>query len=159
MAEISAKTQREIARREKHATFPYLIQVEHEEFGNFYYANSSGDITYAGRVYQSATFSIDPPDRDGSKIGNASITISDVDQFWVQKIRTTNRAAKIHFIAGIRYNDNGTMRFEVLEKNSFTLRLATYNGVMVTWEMEFDLTQTFVLNAVSASAAIAPGCA
>jgi hypothetical protein len=157
--QISAKARRELSRREKHALFPYLIQIEHDDFGNFYYANSGDNITYGGHVYQAATFSIDPPDRDGSKIGNASISISDIDQFWVQKIRTTRKTAKIHFIAGIKYNDNGETRFEVLEKNSFTLRLATYNGVLVTWEMEFDLTQTFILNSVAASAAIAPGCA
>jgi hypothetical protein len=156
---ISAKARQELARREKHALFPYLIHIEHEDFGSFYYANSSDSITYNGHVYEAATFSIDPPDRDGSKIGNALITISDVNQLWVQRIRSTRKTAKIHFVAGIKYSDNGQIRFEILEKNSFTLRLATYNGVIVTWEMEFDLTQTYILNGVSASAAIAPGCA
>jgi hypothetical protein len=156
---LTARAKMEMARREKHAEFPFLISIEHEDFGTFYYANSSYTITYQGQVYQSATFSINPPDQDGSKVGNASLTISDVNQTWVQKIRSTKKTAKIHFIAGIQFNNDGHVQFEVIEENTFTLRLATYNGVLVTWEMEFDLTMSFVLNGVSASAAIAPGCA
>jgi hypothetical protein len=151
--------QKEIARRTTQAKFPFLIEITHEEMGPFYYANSDEDILYDNERYLSAVFSINPPDRDGNKIGDAQLTISAVDQQWIQKIRSTQKPAKLHFIATIIYKRNGNLYIEPIDENSFTLRMASWNEIAITWNMTFDENMDIMLPAEDCTALTCPGCA
>jgi hypothetical protein len=151
--------QREIARRTTQAKFPYLIEITDVEGGPFHYANSDQDIDYDNQTYLSAVFSIKPPDRDGSKIGDAQLTISAVDQQWIQKIRSTQKPAKLHFIAAIVYKEDGTLHTEKLDENSFTLRMASWNEIAITWNMVFDENMAILLPAEDCTVLTCPGCA
>jgi hypothetical protein len=152
-------TQKEIARRTTHAKFPFLIEITHEEMGPFYYANADQDIEYDDKNYQSAVFSIQPPDRDGNKIGDAQLTISAIDQQWIQKIRSTQKPARLRFIAVIVYQKDGQQQIEQLEENAFTLRATSWNEIAITWNMTFDENMTILLPAEDCTALTCPGCA
>jgi hypothetical protein len=154
-AMISSWTQREISRRQTQLKFPYIIKISSDDLGDFYYANSDQDIYYNGQKYDASVFSVQPPDKDGSRIGNAQITISAVDQEWIQRIRSTQKPAKLHFIATIA---NGDQVLEPLEENTFTLRQAGWNEVAITWTMNFDENQSILIPSEKCTAITTPGC-
>jgi hypothetical protein len=150
--------QRELARRNTQAKLPVLIKVESEDFGDLYYANSDEDILYDGNKYLASAFSIEPPDRDGDKIGGARISISAIydNQTWIQRIRTAQKPARLHFIAAILFGE-GDAQFEKLEENSFTLRSASWNEIAISWEMVFDENMTILLPAEDCTVLTCPG--
>jgi hypothetical protein len=152
--------QRELARMNTQAQFPVLIKIESDVFGDLYYTNSDQDILYDGHTYLASVFSLELPDRDGDKIGNARISISAIydNQIWIQRIRTAQKPAKLHFIAAILFGA-GNMQFEKLEENSFTLRSASWNETGVSWELVNDENMAILLPAEDCTALTCPGCA
>jgi hypothetical protein len=154
---MTNKAEQLIARQETYAKFPFLIKVTHETFGIFRYVNSDQDITYDGEVYQAAYFTIDPPDRDGGKVGDGRITISAVDQFWIEKIRQTQITAAITFIAVIQYDDGAISGVEPIDEIDFTLRSANWTEDAITWDMAFDENMANIVPCEKCTALIAPG--
>jgi len=152
---LSAKNQKEIASQRTIADFPYLIKISHPDYIDMYFANSSKDVIHKGITYEASTFTIQLPDRDGAKIGNATLTISAIDQFWIERIRTIQKPAALQFIAVI-VNDG---QVEELENNSFTLRASNWNEISITWEMIFDENMAIVVPADKCNAMTTPGCA
>jgi hypothetical protein len=151
--------QREIARRNTQAKFPLLIEITSDDIGSLHYANSDQDIIYEGDIYYASIFALEPPDKDGDKIGNARITISAIDQEWIYRIRSTQKPARLRFIAVIIYGDNGNYQLEKLEENSFTLRSASWNEIAISWDLIFDENMTILLPAEDCTALTCPGCA
>jgi hypothetical protein len=149
--------QREIVRRNTQAKFPMLIKIEHDDMGDLYYANSDQDIAYGGNTYVASVFSLKPPDRDNDTVGNAQITISAVDQTWIQRIRSVQKPARLHFMAVIQYDGDGSIQPEKLEENSFALRAASWNEIAITWDMIFDENMTILLPAEDCTALACPG--
>jgi len=156
---ISAKAQKLLAAQRTAANFPYLIRITHPGYYDMLYANSSENIVYSGGIYNAASFSIQPPDQDGSKIGSAALTISAVDQVWIQKIRETQIPAQLQFIAAVVYDENGIAGIEPLEENSFTLRAAKWNETSITWDLSFDERQGYIVTSVKCTPQNVPGCA
>lgn len=150
---------KQIARQRTAAKFPYLIKITHPEYPPMLYVNSKTDLQFNGEIYNAASFSIQPPDRDGSKIGDATLTISAIDQVWTEKIRSTQKPAKIQFIAVIVYEGNSIVGIEALEENSFTLRGASWNETAITWQMVFDENMAIIVPADKCNAMTCPGCA
>lgn len=150
---------REMARRNTQARFPLLIEITGGDLGDFYYANSDQDIAFGGHTYLASVFSLEPPDKDGDKIGNARITISAVNQEWIQRIRSTQKPAGLRFIAVILYGDNGNLQIEKLEENSFVLRSASWNEIAISWDLVFDENMAILLPSEDCSALTCPGCA
>jgi len=159
---LKPKVQKLLAEQRKFAEFPFLIKVSHETDLEFpmYFVNASEDVTYKGIIYHAASFSIDPPDRDGSKIGDATLTLSTVDQEWIVRIRRNQKPAKLEFVAVIIYDDTqtGIECIEPLEDMSFTLRAASFNEIAVTWTMVFDENMAINVPADTCNAMTTPGC-
>jgi len=154
---LSAINKKKLASHDRTIKLPYLIKITHyKPSGTSYYffANSSESITYNGDIYNSAVFSIQPPERDGSKIGNATLTICVIDQQWIERIRETQIPAKLEFIAVIVGEG-----IEPLEENSFTLRNASWNEISITWEMIFDENMAIIVPSDRCNAMTTPGCA
>jgi len=156
----SPKVQRILAAQRAAAKFPCLIKISHPEYGDMYFANSSNNITYNGNIYNAASFSVQPPDVEGAKIGNATLTISAIDQFWIERIRATQIPAELQFIAVIVYDDYGVYDgIESLEENSFTLRAANWNELSISWEMSFDERMNYIITSIKCTPMTVPGCA
>jgi hypothetical protein len=156
---MTHKAEQLIARQETYAKFPFLIKITHDTFGVFRYANSDEDITYEGEVYHAAYFTVDPPDKDGSKIGDAQLTISAVDLTWIERIRSTQIAAKIKFVATIEYDDGAVSGVEPIEELDFTLRVVNWNEDTITWNLVFDSTMSIRVPCDRATALKCPGVA
>jgi hypothetical protein len=156
---MTNKAKQLAARIETYAKFPYLIKITHETFGIFRYANSDEDITYGDEIYYAACFTIDPPDRDNSKIGDGQLTISAVDQFWIEKIRSTQTPAKIKFMATIVYKNGAVLGVEQMEEMDFTLRSANWNEYTITWAMVFDSVMSIIVPCDKATSLKCPGAA
>jgi hypothetical protein len=156
---MTHKAEQLIARMETYAKFPFLITITHDEFGPFRYANAHTSITYEGEIYEAAYFTLEPPDKDGSKIGDGQITISAVDQFWIEKIRTTQIAAHIRFMAVIMYDDGSISGIEPMEAMDFTLRAVRWDETRITWAMVFDEAMSMVVPGDRATALKCPGVA
>jgi hypothetical protein len=159
---LSAKVQKLLARQRKVARFPYLIKIDHDDDPQFpfYFVNADENITFQGRIYNAASFSIDPPSRDGDKIGDATLTISAIDQFWIQKIRSTHKPARLLFMAVIVYGEHDVIEgIEPMEEIGFTLRVARFNEISVTWTMVFDERMSIQVPADTCNAMTTPGCA
>lgn len=120
------------------AMFPFLIEVTLPNKELFRYVNADFNVEFENNIYNASFFKIDPPDKNGAKIGNATLTISSIDQFWIEKIRATQDRAKIRFIAVIGYERNNKLIIEPIEDYEFTLANATWNDKAITWSMLFD---------------------
>jgi len=155
----SPKVQKILAAQRTAAKFPCLIKISHPEYGDMYFANSSESILYNGDIYNAASFSVQPPSVEGAKIGNATLTISAIDQFWIEIIRVTQIPAELRFIAAIVYDESGVMGIEALEENSFTLRAANWNEISISWEMSFDERMNFIITSIKCTPMTVPGCA
>jgi len=156
---VKTKIQKLLASQEVFAKLPCLIKVTHETYGIMYFANSDKDVVYTGDNYVASRFEVQPPAIEGERIGNATLTISAVDQSWIQKIRVTQIPAILEFVAVIEYDDEGILRIEPLEENYFTLRAANWTEMSISWEMSFDERQGYVLTSVKCTPQISPGCA
>jgi len=141
------------------AKLPCLIKITHDVYGIMYFANSDKSVTYTGNIYIASCFEVQPPAIEGEKIGNATLTISAVDQDWIQKIRGTQIPAQLQFVAAIEYDDEGVLSVEPLEENNFTLRTASWTEISISWEMSFDERQSYILTSVKCTPQVAPGCA
>jgi hypothetical protein len=160
---LSPKVQKLLASQRKIAKFPFLIKILHDTDISFpmYFVNAPENVTYQGNIYNAASFTIEPPDRDGAKIGDATLTLSAIDQFWIQKIRENQKPARLEFVAVIIYDDekNGIEGIEAMENMSFTLRAASFNEIAVTWTMVFDENMAINVPADTCNAMTTPGCA
>jgi hypothetical protein len=156
---LSPVSERQIAQQRTEANFPCLIKITHPNYpAGWFYTNASESITYKGDIYNTAVFSIQPPSRDGSKIGDASLTMSAIDLVWIERIRETRIPAKIEFVAVIVYEEGSVAGIEPLEENSFTLRMANWNEISITWAMRFDENMAVIITSVKCNAQITPGC-
>jgi hypothetical protein len=155
---ISDFSKRLLTRQRTAASFPCLIEVTHPNYpAGLFYTNASEDIEYGDKTYHAAAFSVQPPERDGSKIGDATLTMSAVNQAWIEKIRETQIPAKLKFIAAIVYKEGTIAGLEPLEENSFTLRAASWNEISITWSMHFDENMAIVVPAEKCTAQTTPG--
>jgi hypothetical protein len=156
---MTHKAEQLIARQETFAKFPFLIKIIHEQFGTFRFANSDEDITYNGEVYQAAYFTIEPPSKEGGKIGDGQISISTVDQIIIEKIRNTQIAASIIFIATIAYNDGMIAGIEPIEEMELTLRAIDWSEDVMTGQLIFDESMGIIIPCDRATTLKCPGVA
>lgn len=89
-----------------HAMFPYFIEIENDELGTFRYVNADEDMSWGGKTYLGACFSIQPPDKTENKIGDGSITFSSVYESgeWIRKLRSTTKRSTLRVVAAIIYS-------------------------------------------------------
>jgi hypothetical protein len=156
---LSPVAQKLLASQRTAAEFPYLIKITHPDFADMFYANSSENIFYKGNVYNPASFTMQLPDLEGPEIGAASLSISAVDQYWIQRIRDLKTPAEMQFVAVIVYDDAAIEGIEQLDENSFTLRMAQWDEQSITWELSFDERQAYIITSIKCTPQVAPGCA
>lgn len=158
---LSNRAKREILRTSTPAFFPYLVEITHEDYGVFRYANIScaESLTYNGHEFAAAAFTVEPPSQTNTGLSNATLTLSAVDQEWIIKIRETDKKAKAVLIEAVcMYNDDGTIEVEGASSVPFTLAKASWDGVKITWDMEFDDVMGLQVPIDVASKASVPGC-
>ena len=147
---------------ETRAKFPYLIHISHS-LGDWYYCNCDKEISYAGKTYKPAVFSIAAPEETSSSIKNTSLSLSvvDTEEDWIANIRNAgNERFKFEFSAMIYYErDSGEPLLEELESNSFMLTSASWNDLTVNWTVVFDENMSINVPCDIAGSANMPACA
>lgn len=129
---------------EMYAKFPYLFEIKYYDKDNNLiierYANCDDDIVFNGHTYQSALFSIKPPNRSNSSISDGQLKYSVIDQSMIQKIRNLKKKrAKLRFLACIVYDDENNVSYiEAIDDITFTLTKCNWNETSVSWNMMFD---------------------
>jgi len=133
---MTPSAKKEMLRMETQAKFPYLIKIVHEDLGTFRYANCDEAVEYNDEIYEPAFFSVRRGARSEGTIQNAELSLSAVDQEWIVKIRSTQKRAKLYFVAAIVY---GTpIEVEPIEIEEYGLKVASWNDLEISWEMIFD---------------------
>ena len=122
------------------ASFPFLIEIwkPSDPTSIERYVNASEDKEFEEHVFTASSFSIQPPERTESGVKDATITLSTIDQTWIEKVRTTQERYKIRFVAVIDYDNNGTETIEPLDDIIFTLTNATWQETTLQFTMKFD---------------------
>ena len=122
------------------ASFPFLIEIwKPSEPSNIErYVNASEDKTFEEHTFTASYFTVQPPEKTESGVKDATITLSTIDQTWIEKVRTTQERYKIRFVAVIDYDDDGTESIEALDDITFTLTNATWAETTIQFSMKFD---------------------
>ena len=141
MSNLTKNAVNTIIKSDVRAEFPYLIKITHklnDGTENVYYlANSDTDITYDSHLYKASCFSIVPPEEKFDGFTNASLTLSAVDNVWIERIRSSQQISKIEFVAAIKYL-NQNLSIEPREEYECILRDATFDDKSITWTLVFD---------------------
>lgn len=146
---MTPKAQALMEKMRVQAKFPYLIEVTYidnqgtEEI--LRYANADEDKEFTEIIdgeevtntFYASYFVITPPEVNTTGFSDAKITISAIDQTWINRIRSTSKRAKIRFIAVIDYDDNGEV-IEPIEDMEFTLTNAQASESTIQFVMKFD---------------------
>lgn len=128
---LSNKAKQQILRQRMRAMFPYFIEIENEDFGTFRYVNADNDIEYGGQVYEACYFSIQPPDRTETKIGDGTLTFSEIygTGEWVRKIRSSDKRGTLRIVAAIIYSaDNIVDGIEPIYDSDYILSDASWDN-------------------------------
>lgn len=152
--------QQQVVRMETQAKFPYLIEITTPDGEVYRYANSDEDIEYeengVSNTYESAYFKVTPPEKTTTGFKDARLTISAIDQFWIEKIRSTNKRSKIRFLAVIVYEENGDKYVEPTEDVTMTLTNATWNETAIEWTMKYDDSMDILMPCTKMTASTYP---
>lgn len=134
--------QSKLVKSEIQASFPYLIEIwknsDTKKSDVMRYVNSLEDKVFESNTYTASYFKVSPPQKTDSGIKDAKITISAIDQTWIERIRETSGRYKIRFVAAIDYEEDGTEYIEALDDITFTLTSATWTEAAIEWTMKFD---------------------
>ena len=122
------------------ASFPFLIEIwkPSDPTNIERYVNASEDKTFESHTFTASYFTIQPPEKTESGVKDATITLSTIDQTWIERVRTTQERYKIRFVAVIDYDASGTETIEVLDDITFSLTNATWAESTIQFTMKFD---------------------
>ena len=122
------------------ASFPFLIEVWNTSDPSTIerYVNASEDKTFENHTFTASSFTIQPPEKSESGVKDATITISTIDQTWIEKVRNATERYKVRFLAVIDYDDNGTETIEAIDDITFFLTNATWQETTLQFSMKFD---------------------
>ena len=156
---LSAMAKRKLVGMETDACTCFLIEITNEELGTFRYVNLGFPVEYEGKTYSAAGFNISPPEKSEGKVGNSRISISAVDQEWIQRIRTpTKEKSRMHLVSAVVYEGDGGTEVESIDELDFTLTQAEWDDVTISWDMEFDDVTNINVPCDVADSLNFPGC-
>ena len=122
------------------ASFPFLVEIwkPSDPSSIERYVNASEDKEFENHTFTASYFTIQPPEKNESGVKDATITISTIDQTWIEKVRLAEERYKIRFVAVIDYDDNGTEYIEAIDDMTFSLTNATWDESILQFTMKFD---------------------
>lgn len=128
---LSNKAKQQILRQRMHAMFPYFIEIENEDLGTFRYVNADNDMEWNGNTYEACFFSIQPPDKTETKVGDGTLTFSGIYNSgeWIRKIRSTCKRGTVRIVAAIIYTDGNIVDgIEPIYDTDFILSDASWDA-------------------------------
>lgn len=145
---VKTQIQNLLVQNDVPASFPFLIEIwKPSDPSNIErYVNASEDKEFTEEVdgvdethtFTASYFTVQPPEKNESGVKDATITLSTIDQTWIERVRTTQERYKIRFVAVIDYDESGTETIEPLDDITFTLTNATWAESTIQFTMKFD---------------------
>lgn len=134
--------QKKIVRTNTDASFPFFIDIYYKDkqgiFHQENYVNADEAKVFNGITYEPLYFSVTPPSQDNTSVTDGKITMSDIDNGFIEKIRNTQERIKCVFVAGIVYDESGEEIIEEIETMTFFLVKAQWNESELSFTMMFD---------------------
>lgn len=100
------------------------------------------NVIYKGKRYLACNFEYTPPESDGSKISNASITISALDVRVKQLLRSIKLPSEIKVVSMFAKktleNNKIIYKFVNVDSVSLTMNTASSNKTTATFNLDFD---------------------
>lgn len=129
----------EVLKQSTTASYPFLIKVTHND-EVFRFARYFEDVVFNNEVYVASDFLFNPPEEGINGIQDASLTISDVEQFWTERLRNANTfdTITIEFVAVIVFDGENVMNICEIESIMFTVKNVTGNGIGYDISLSFD---------------------
>lgn len=157
---ISNKAKQQILRMRTATMFPFLLEINHPDYGDFRYANVTGTtgVEFEGEWYQPASFIITPPELTQNGYTDAELSLSCIDQEWIIKIRGTTKKASARFVASIVRSENNNVITEAMDDLPFELNEASWNDGVITWKMKFTDPMDISVPVDVANIDNCPGC-
>ena len=109
-----------------------------QEYGHLRLINCPTPVRYNGHKYLPAYFAASLPEEDGQKVGNASLTISAIDQRIIQIIRSITTQPKCVIESLFAKMNDDTFVFRKLNKYEFVMDSVSWDDVSAKWELIFD---------------------
>lgn len=150
---IDVITMNELWKADKDSFLPILLEIynpdikwENESYGqdNCYLRLIANDakVIYKNKVWLPCGFQFTPPDTDGQKVGNASISISAIDarvRFLLRTIRTSCDVNITAMFAKVDLEDTGKFiyKFMPLDNLSFEMEGASSTNTTATFNLSF----------------------
>jgi hypothetical protein len=123
--------------------------------------NDSNPVVYKTKKYIPCNFEFTPPEEDGKKIGQSTITISAIDSRVMQMLRSIEIPSKVRVVAAFAKNKN-VYQFYPLSEIETSMSSASYNRVTAQFNLVFkdvsslnvprDIATKDILPSVDASA-------
>lgn len=158
MTHVDVLTMEELLKENIQGYLPILLEVynpdivwteeEKKLYGqdNCYirFISDENKVIYNGHTWLPCAFNYTPPDVDGTKVGNASISISALDARVKMLLRTITVASEISVIATFakveKEEGSGKFIYKFVKLNSlnFTAPSASCNNTTATFNLLFD---------------------
>ena len=131
-----------LTRTETDASFPYLIEITYTDkqgtVHTEHYVNADEAKEYDNETYYPISFSVTPPSMDNTSVTDGKLSISNIDNNFIEKVRDTQERMKCVFVAVIDYDSSGSEVIEEMETMSFILVKASWNESELSFSMLFD---------------------
>lgn len=102
-----------------------------------YYNNSERNIVYNSKTYEPYDFMITPATYTESSVTDGSLTLSAIDQVWIEKIRNMPTRPYLTMTYLLIYGDKED-KYDVLEEMTYLLNSANWNDTSIQWSMLYD---------------------
>lgn len=119
-------------------------QVYKQDNAHFRFICDDNTVVYQGKTYLPCSFEYVPPESDGSKIGNASVSITALDhrvRELLRKIRTTSEFSIVAMFVKINKDPNEkkfVYKYKEIKSAKFKMSVANLNTTTATFNLAFD---------------------
>lgn len=150
---INAITLKELFKENTDGSFPILIDIVHEDIvwsddnpnysqGHLRLINAETPVKYQNNYYLPSHFEFTPPQEDGVKVSNTTITISAIDKRVVEIIRNIRSNPKAVIEAFyFKIESEGELplyKFSKAYKYEFLMAACNWDSITAQWTLVFD---------------------
>lgn len=156
MTKINVLTLDDLSQENIDGFFPVLIDIYNPDISwtpeeiEFYKQSNShirlvcddNTVVYKGKTFLPCSFNFQPPETDGGKIGNATITITALDSRVRKLLRDIKISSELEILATFAKKEKDTKGFTYsfypLKNMRFEMSSATMSKVSATFNLVFD---------------------
>lgn len=119
-------------------------QIYKQDNSHLRFINDVNTVVYRGKTYLPCSFDYTPPESDGSKVGNASVSITALDYRVRELLRKIKTPSELKIIAMFMKLNKDSVenkfiyKYKELKSASFKMSTANMNKITATFNLAFD---------------------